>query len=183
MMRVGVILGGISSEREASLASGRQVCVHLNPQKHEAIPLFMDLDGQLWHLPQKLLIQNTTSDIIARLEEEAERVYFEELRSVIDFAFIALHGKYGDDEDNTGEIPEERNPCYATDLLENRQEHAEAHFRQIYEVSARCGSGKGFGDKRGTLLQDCPGPGHNLPIINMQRIGVNLVRNKSHVEG
>jgi D-alanine-D-alanine ligase len=97
MMRVGVILGGISSEREASLASGRQVCVHLNPQKHEAIPLFMDLHGQLWHIPQKLLIQNTTSDIIARLEGEAERVYFEELRSVIDFAFIALHGKYGDD--------------------------------------------------------------------------------------
>jgi len=97
MMRVGVILGGMSSEREASLASGRQVCVHLNPQKHTAIPLFMDLQGRLWHIPQKLLIQNTTPDIIARLEGEAERVYYEELRSLIEFAFIALHGKYGDD--------------------------------------------------------------------------------------
>lgn len=97
MMRVGVILGGISSEREASLASGRQVCVHLNPQKYTAIPLFMDLQGRLWHLPQKLLIQNTTADILARLEAEAERVGYEDLPSLIEFAFIALHGKYGDD--------------------------------------------------------------------------------------
>ena len=97
MMRVGVILGGISSEREASLASGRQVCVHLNPQNYTAIPLFMDLQGRLWHIPHKLLIQNTTADIIARLEREAQGVYYEELGSLIDFAFIALHGKYGDD--------------------------------------------------------------------------------------
>jgi D-alanine-D-alanine ligase len=97
MMRVGVILGGISSEREASLASGRQVCVHLNPQKYVVLPLFMDLSGRLWHISQKLLVQNTTADIIARLEVEAERVQYEDLRSIIDFAFIALHGKYGDD--------------------------------------------------------------------------------------
>ena len=95
--RVGVILGGISSEREASLASGRQVCVHLNPQKYVAIPLFMDLQGRLWHIPHKLLIQNTTSDISGRLEDEADRVYYEDLRALIEFAFIALHGKYGDD--------------------------------------------------------------------------------------
>ncbi len=96
-MRVGVILGGISSEREASLASGRQVCVHLDPQKYTVIPVFMDLEGRLWHIPQKLLIQNTTADIISRLEGEAERIPYENLCSLVDFAFIALHGKYGDD--------------------------------------------------------------------------------------
>ncbi|NIN69085.1 MAG: D-alanine--D-alanine ligase [Anaerolineae bacterium] len=97
VMRVGVILGGISSEREASLASGRQVCVHLDPQKYTVIPVFMDLEGRLWHIPQKLLIQNTTADIISRLEGEAERIPYENLCSLVDFAFIALHGKYGDD--------------------------------------------------------------------------------------
>jgi len=95
--RVGVILGGMSSEREASLASGRQVCVHLNPQKYSAVPLFMDLEGRLWQIPHKLLIQNTTKDIIARLAGGATRVRYEELPSLIDFAFIALHGKFGDD--------------------------------------------------------------------------------------
>ena len=97
LKRVGVILGGISAEREASLASGRQVCVHLNQQRYAAVPLFMDLAGRLWQIPYKLLLQNTTNDIVARLEGEATRVPYEELRSLIDFAFIALHGKYGDD--------------------------------------------------------------------------------------
>ncbi len=97
LKRIGVILGGMSAEREASLASGRQVCVHLNPERYSAIPLFMDLDGRLWNIPHKLLIQNTTRDIMPRLEGEAARVRYEELRSLIDLAFIALHGKYGDD--------------------------------------------------------------------------------------
>ena len=97
LKRIGVILGGMSAEREASLASGRQVCVHLSPQKYSAVPLFMDLEARLWNIPHKLLIQNTTRDIIARLEGEARRVRYEELPSLIDFAFIALHGKYGDD--------------------------------------------------------------------------------------
>jgi len=79
------------------LASGRQVCAHLNPAKYAAIPLFMDLEARLWHIPQKLLIQNTTKDIIARLDEEATRIHYEQLCSLIDFAFVALHGKYGDD--------------------------------------------------------------------------------------
>jgi D-alanine-D-alanine ligase len=96
-LRIGVILGGMSAEREASLASGRQVCVHLSQQKYVAVPLFMDLAGRLWQISHKLLLQNTTTDIIGRLEGEAARVPYEELRSLIDFAFIALHGKYGDD--------------------------------------------------------------------------------------
>jgi D-alanine-D-alanine ligase len=97
LKRIGVILGGMSAEREASLASGRQVCVHLNPAKYSVVPLFMDLDGRLWNIPHKLLIQNTTRDIMGRLAGEATQVRYEELPSLIDFAFIALHGKYGDD--------------------------------------------------------------------------------------
>ncbi|MCJ7667261.1 MAG: hypothetical protein MUP04_03075, partial [Anaerolineae bacterium] len=96
-MRVGVVFGGASSEREASLASGRQVYMHLNRQKYIPIPIFVDTDNRFWELPKKLTVQNTTSDIIVRLEKEAKRIAYEELKSLIDFAFIALHGKYGDD--------------------------------------------------------------------------------------
>ncbi len=97
MMRVGVLFGGASSEREASLASGRQVCFQLNPQKYSCLPLFVDTENRFWELPKKLIVQNTTSDIIARLESEAKRIHYEDLKDLIDFAFIALHGKYGDD--------------------------------------------------------------------------------------
>ena len=48
-------------------------------------------------LPWQLISQNTTTDISERLESEAERLPYENLKGRIDFAFIALHGKYGDD--------------------------------------------------------------------------------------
>ena len=36
-MKIGVIMGGVSSEREISLKSGEQVIKHLNKDKYEKI--------------------------------------------------------------------------------------------------------------------------------------------------
>ncbi len=96
-LRVGVLLGGRSSEREVSLASGRQVYYNLDRSRYEPVALFMDVAGRVWRIPEKLVIQNTCDDIEARLAAEGERQPLEDLRQRIDVAFIALHGKYGDD--------------------------------------------------------------------------------------
>lgn len=90
-------MGGMSSEREVSLNSGRNVYDNLDQECYEGIPLFMDLFGRLWILPWQLVSQNTTRDILERLDGEARRISYEELGDVADFIFIALHGKYGDD--------------------------------------------------------------------------------------
>ncbi len=95
-MRVGVILGGMSSEREISLESGRHVFHNLDPAKYVGVPIFMDLEGRLWEIALTHLVQNTTSDIADRLDE-ATPIPYEDLRERIDFAFIGLHGKYGED--------------------------------------------------------------------------------------
>jgi len=97
LIRVGVVFGGMSSEREPSLASGRNVCRQLDPQKYAVIPVFMDPEARLWELPEKLLVQNTTTDIASRVEKEAKRLRYEELRERVDVVFVALHGKYGED--------------------------------------------------------------------------------------
>lgn len=96
-LRVGVVLGGRSGEREVSLSSGRQVYYNLDRTKYEPVALFMDYRGWLWRLPEKLVIQNTCPDIESRLAADAERVPLEALPQIIDLAFITLHGKYGDD--------------------------------------------------------------------------------------
>jgi D-alanine-D-alanine ligase len=67
-MKIGVIMGGISSEREVSLASGREIVSNLQNGAHEVVPIVLD----------------TKQDI------------FEKVRG-IDFALLALHGKYGED--------------------------------------------------------------------------------------
>ncbi|MDD5531643.1 MAG: hypothetical protein PHC52_02500, partial [Syntrophales bacterium] len=96
-LRVGVIFGGMSSEREVSLNSGRNVYDNLDREAYAPVPLFMDNAGRLWLIPWQLVSQNTTVDISERLEKEAKHVAYEDLKDLIDFAFIALHGKYGDD--------------------------------------------------------------------------------------
>ncbi|MEF9951338.1 MAG: D-alanine--D-alanine ligase [Clostridium sp.] len=68
MLKVGVIMGGISSEREISLRSGKEVCQHLNSNKYEVMPIVLD----------------SVDDIIEKVKG-------------IDFAFLALHGKFGED--------------------------------------------------------------------------------------
>jgi len=96
-LRVGIILGGMSSEREVSLNSGRNVYDNLDAEFYESVPVFMDAQGALWILPWHLISQNTTKDITERLDREARRIAYEDLKKEIDFAFISLHGKYGDD--------------------------------------------------------------------------------------
>lgn len=96
-IKVGIIMGGMSSEREVSLNSGRNVYDHLDEEFYEGRPIFMDHAGKLWLIPWQLVSQNTTVDIMDRLHEEAKSLRYEDLREEIDFAFICLHGKYGDD--------------------------------------------------------------------------------------
>lgn len=96
-MRVGIILGGMSSEREVSLNSGRNVYDNLDRECYEPVPVFMDGRGRLWIIPWQMVSQNTTVDIADHLERDARRIAYEDLKKEIDFAFIALHGKYGDD--------------------------------------------------------------------------------------
>ena len=68
-MKIGVIMGGVSSEREISLKSGEQVIKHLNKDKYEKI------------IPITI---NSKQEVIEKIKG-------------IDFAFIALHGKFGED--------------------------------------------------------------------------------------
>ncbi|HET6461538.1 MAG TPA: D-alanine--D-alanine ligase [Syntrophales bacterium] len=96
-LRVGIISGGMSSEREVSLNSGRNVYDNLDRELYEGKPIFMDEHGHLWVITWQLVSQNTTVDISERLAKEARRISYEDLKKEIDFAFISLHGKYGDD--------------------------------------------------------------------------------------
>lgn len=96
-LRVGIILGGLSSEKEVSLNSGRNVYDNLDRELYEPVPIFMDMHAKLWIIPWQLISQNTTTDISEHLEREARRISYEQLKEEIDFAFLTLHGKYGDD--------------------------------------------------------------------------------------
>lgn len=125
-IKIGVIFGGRSKEREISFAGGRTVYDNLNKSIFEAIPLFVDSFGNFALLDWNFVYKGTIRDFyppvefipanntdfqyyaenlgaLNKTEQElmiskiGRLVKVEELNSLIDFAFLCLHGPYGED--------------------------------------------------------------------------------------
>src|SRR5271157_1509488 len=96
-LRVGSVMGGVSSEKEVSLESGRNIFNKIDRRKYDPIAIFMDSKAAFWEIPIKLLMRNSTKDIEEDLAEEAKHIPYEKLKSRMDFIYIGLHGKYGED--------------------------------------------------------------------------------------
>ena len=97
MLKVGVLMGGMSIEREVSFNSGRTICDHLDTQLFQVVPLFQTVEGKLYILPWTFLYRGKIADFQVRLAAQAQQVTWDELSTVVDFVYIAVHGKYGED--------------------------------------------------------------------------------------
>ncbi|HXD94127.1 MAG TPA: D-alanine--D-alanine ligase, partial [Bacteroidia bacterium] len=125
-IKVGIIFGGFSKEREVSFAGGRTVYDNLNKSIFEAIPLFVDSFGNFILLNWQFIYKGSIRDFyppveflpannehfqlyaeslgaLSVTEQEAmitkigKKVSAEELHKLIDIAFLCLHGPYGED--------------------------------------------------------------------------------------
>lgn len=125
-IRIGIFFGGNSREREVSFAGGRTVYDNLNKSLFEAIPIFVDSFNQFilldWHYiykgsirdfypPVQFLknnkhgIQVYAENIKEAYEDDGKSMAkkigkplnISEIKKQIDFAFLALHGNFGED--------------------------------------------------------------------------------------
>ncbi|MBY0110310.1 MAG: ATP-grasp domain-containing protein [Candidatus Babeliaceae bacterium] len=94
---VGVFMGGMSLEKEVSFNSGRTVCDHLDKDLYTVVPIFQTVSGTLYILPQKFLYRGKISDFEHRLTKEAQHIAWHDLKNLINIAFIAQHGRFGED--------------------------------------------------------------------------------------
>jgi UDP-N-acetylmuramate--alanine ligase len=125
-IKIGIIFGGNSREREVAFAGGRTVYDNLDKNIFDAIPIFMDSFGNLcllnWENVYKGSIRDfyppssrimpsgygfqVYADSLGNISRDKQMdllnaigipILFEELASYIDFAFLSLHGKNGED--------------------------------------------------------------------------------------
>ncbi len=96
-LRVAVLMGGMSIEREVSFNSGRTVCDHLDRFLYDVIPVFHTPDNKLYLLPQRFLHRGKISDFEKRLETESTNILWDDLPAYADFVYIAVHGRYAED--------------------------------------------------------------------------------------
>ena len=125
-MKIGIFFGGPSREREISFAGGRTVYDNLDKALFEAVPVFVDSSGNFILLNWEFVYKGTIRDFYppvsalprtevpvqlyfeslgelsateqdAIIAEVGRRVEPRELATLIDFAFLALHGPGGED--------------------------------------------------------------------------------------
>ncbi|WBA42336.1 D-alanine--D-alanine ligase family protein [Hymenobacter canadensis] len=125
-MKIGIFFGGPSREREISFAGGRTVYDNLDKALFEAVPVFVDSSGNFilldWHFIYKGTIRDFYPPTAALprterpwqvyleslghlsldeqdriISEVGRRVQPQELRELMNFAFLALHGPGGED--------------------------------------------------------------------------------------
>jgi UDP-N-acetylmuramate--alanine ligase len=125
-IKIGVIFGGLSKEREISFAGGRTVYDNLNKSLFEAVPVFVDSFGNFILLDWELVYKGSIRDFYPSVEYIPEKKHefqiyaesidvktdlekralgnnlgkllnIEELKQYFDFAFLCLHGPYGED--------------------------------------------------------------------------------------
>src|SRR5581483_10489215 len=122
-LRIGIIFGGFSREREVSFAGGRTVYDNLNKSIFEPVPIFVDSFGNFvileWNYVYKGSIRDfyppvsflpptphsfqvyaeslQGKDPIKMLKEIGKPVRIDELKNHIDFAFLCMHGAGGED--------------------------------------------------------------------------------------
>lgn len=122
-IKIGIIFGGSSREREISFAGGRTVYDNLDKSIFEPVLLFLDSFRKLIHLDWQYIYKGSIRDFIPVDQSEFdEEVYMEsayesafdpsylnhrqtigkvldwdELNETIDMAFLCLHGESGED--------------------------------------------------------------------------------------
>lgn len=96
-LRVGVLMGGKSLEKEVSLNSGRTICDHLDTERYAVIPLFETPHNKLYILPARFLHRGKISDFEDRLATEAQEIMWDDLKKLVDIVYIAQHGRFGED--------------------------------------------------------------------------------------
>ncbi|HMQ48263.1 MAG TPA: PASTA domain-containing protein [Saprospiraceae bacterium] len=125
-MKIGIFFGGPSREREISFAGGRTVYDNLDKSLFEPIPIFVDSHRRFMLLDWQNIYKGTIRDFYPPISELPPspnhfQIYLEslgdlsedraqqlarkvgrllkpeELPLLIDVAFLALHGEYGED--------------------------------------------------------------------------------------
>ncbi len=145
-MKIGIFFGGQSREREISFAGGRTVYDNLSKDLFEPVPIFIDSLGNFINLDWNNIYKGTIRDFyphpakyqqsphffqyyiesLGDLSESelqklisfsGKQIYPHQFKRYFDFAFLALHGPYGEDGNIQGMLEWEGIPYSGCGIL------------------------------------------------------------------
>lgn len=157
-MKIGVIMGGTSTEREVSLQTGQEMLNHLDRSRYEVVPIVID----------------QPADLIAQVQQ-----------TDIDFALLALHGQYGEDGTVQGAletlgIPYTGSGVLASSLCMNKQlSKMLLKSAGVLTPAGLCWQGMGDYDQQ--AVEQLGYPVIVKPNMGGSSIGIQLVHNEKEL--
>jgi D-alanine-D-alanine ligase len=160
--KIGVLLGGQSSERDVSLRTGEAVLAALRERGHDAVPIYVDRDV----------------DVALRQEQIA-------------VAFVALHGRWGEDGCIQGLLEMLGIPYTGSDVLASALAMHKGKAKELFRLhnlptpsyyvltaaSVACGPGASVsGDELTAIHGDFGFPCVVKPIREGSSVGVTICR-------
>ena len=116
MIKLGVILGGTSTEHEVSIKSGNSVLNNLDNKKYDIYPIYIDKDGLWYEYKENKKIEN----ILDYLKN-------------MDIVFPVLHGLYGEDGTIQGMLELLKIPYVGCKVLASSIAMDKAYTKIIFE--------------------------------------------------
>ena len=91
--KLGVIIGGMSTENEVSVLSGHSVICNLDQEKYEIYPIYIDKEGNWWETS----FNKENIELGEKLNKKEKIENVTEYLKKLDIVFPVLHGLYGED--------------------------------------------------------------------------------------
>ncbi|MGQ3480364.1 D-alanine--D-alanine ligase [Paenibacillus sp. TY11] len=157
-MKIGVIMGGISSEREISLQTGQEMINHLDRSRYEVVPMVIE----------------QRADLIAQVQQAG-----------IGIALLALHGQYGEDGTVQGAletlgIPYTGSGVLASSLCMNKQlSKTLLNAAGVHTPAGLCW--QGMNDYDSQVVERLGYPIIVKPNTGGSSIGIQLVQNEKEL--
>lgn len=148
-LRVAVLMGGPSPERDVSLQTGGQIVNALDPRRYQVLPVEITQDGKWLPRPDlrpltdgdpgtrehgnanpgRALIQDAAS----KIQDRALAIDRAVARDQVDVAFIAMHGPYGEDGTVQGLLELLGIPYTGSGVLASALAMDKLRSRQLFE--------------------------------------------------
>lgn len=166
-LKIGVLMGGPSSEHEISLKTGDKVIEHLDKEKYEIFPIRISKEGD-WHL----------QDVRGNMEV---------ILHGIDVAFIAMHGEYGEDGQIQAILEQYEKPYTGSGIFASQIAIDKPHSKRIFKAQGlltaksailRYGE-KGFLTKFESVSEN--GPWVVKPASRGSSVGTSIIKNKKDI--
>jgi D-alanine-D-alanine ligase len=202
-LRVAVLFGGPSAEREVSVWSGSRVLAALDPKKYEALPVEINAEGKWLPRPDLAALPtpgaaaspasgatpSSKTPVLASASHHIDDVVRE---GDVDVVFVALHGPYGEDGTVQGLLELLRIPYTGSGVLASALAMDKLRGRQVLQAggipvpawfsveAARWPGGRA--EVAGRIARDLAYPCVVKPNAQGSSIGVTIVRDEAGLD-